>query len=235
MGIFGLPPSFVATLLIMWAPPPASEVPTAEPKAEEAPQQAPDKPVIEVLAASPLPAEFAPGSGYGYRASPRTGRRTFHAGADFNAPGGTPVYAVRAGIVEHVPSNRGRVFFNGYGNAVVVYHPDLDQWSFYAHLRETFVQPGDVVTPGQRIGSVGNTTNGRFPRMGAHLHFEVRRRAPNGQAPFPGSYRSFNVDPERWLTEQGIRWADPLALDPAMPAEAPIFVVRAVPSDAAQL
>jgi murein DD-endopeptidase MepM/ murein hydrolase activator NlpD len=242
VGFFGLPPSFVATVMMLWAPeaPDAGVQPSTKAEIEIAALEMPaeEKPTLEVVASSPLPACFGPGSGFGYRASPRTGRRTFHAGADFNAPGGTPVYAVRAGIVEAVATNRGRAFFNGYGNAVVVYHPELDQWSFYAHLRETSVEVGQAVLPGERIGSVGNTTNGRFPRMGAHLHFEVRRRTSEGLSPFPGAYRQYNLDPERWLTDQGVRFEDAAAIDReiASSSEAPIYVVRAIaPHDVAAL
>lgn len=233
MGIFGLPPSFVATVILLCAPL-SEQVPKTSAAIEvEAVTDTEEKPAFEVVASSPLPAGYGPGSGFGYRASPRTGRRTFHAGADFNAPGGTPVYAVRRGIVEYVASNRSRMYFTGYGNAVVLYHPDLDQWSFYAHMRETMVSVGQEVHPGERIGSVGNTTNGRFRRMGAHLHFEVRRRAPDGIPPFPGAYRQNNLNPVRWLVEQGLELPDPLAMrrTPVPPEEGPVLVVRQIQRD----
>lgn len=96
----------------------------------------------------------------------------------------------------------------GYGNALVLQHdfqlpapgvlpsrqnpPPLPSsfWTSYNHLRERpALNPGDRVTIGQVIGYVGNTTNGQFAGMGAHLHFEVRKRA------FPGSYNTDTVDP----------------------------------------
>lgn len=96
----------------------------------------------------------------------------------------------------------------GYGNAVVLQHdfqlpapgvlpsrqnpPALPSsfWTMYAHLAAPpALSPGDRVTIGQVIGAVGNTTNGQFAGMGAHLHFEVRKR------PFPGNYNRDTVDP----------------------------------------
>src|SRR5690606_35159802 len=127
-----------------------------------------------------LPAGHHAGSGFGYRPSLQTGRRTFHAGRDFIAARGTPVYAVRRGVVEAVAQERARNTFSGYGNAIVLHHADDARWSFYAHLDEVLVEPGQEVAAGQLIGRVGNTSNRRFRGMGAHLHFEVRRARPDG-------------------------------------------------------
>jgi hypothetical protein len=96
----------------------------------------------------------------------------------------------------------------GYGNAVVLQHdfqlpapgvlpsrqnpPPLPSsfWTSYNHLQAPpSLRPGDRVTIGQQLGLVGNTTNGSFAGMGAHLHFEVRKRA------FPGNYNRDTVDP----------------------------------------
>lgn len=211
--ISGLPSLFLATAVLLCAdpvsPPPRSpEAPQAAPEATLASsvEAVLDEPAYEVVASSPLPAGYRVGSHYGYRTSPRTGSRTFHAGIDFLAPRGTPVYAVRGGVVEAVARNVRRTTFAGYGNAIVIRHPDQDRWSFYAHLDDVTVEEGQLVEPGQLIGHVGNTTNGRFPGMGAHLHFEVRRPAPNGESPFPGAYRRYNVDPEDWLAAMGVRF-----------------------------
>lgn len=159
--------------------------------------------------ASPLPHHAHLSSHYGYRRGRTTGARTFHAGTDFHAQRGTPVYAVRPGIVEHVASNsdrRGQ--FSGYGNAVVIFHPDEDCWTFYAHLEEALVEVGQKVETSEHIGSVGNSSNGRFPGMGVHLHFEVRERTQHGTSPFPGPYRVNNQNPEHWLAEHGIVFDD---------------------------
>ncbi len=168
-----------------------------------APAPAPSAPE----AVSPLPVGFAPGSTYGVRVSPRTGRRTFHAGADFLAPRGTPVFTVRGGVVEHVVRNTtGRTRFGGYGRAVVVHHPDVDRWSFYAHLETIDVEEGQLLDAGERIGSVGNSSNRRFRDMPTHLHFEVRTAGHGGRSPFPGPYRRHNQDPVEWLESMGVRF-----------------------------
>ena len=61
------------------------------------------------------------------------------------------------------------------------------------------------VVTGQAIGTVGATSNGRFPGMRPHLHFEVRERTQKGLPPFPGRpYRSSSRDPEHWLRAHDI-------------------------------
>lgn len=153
----------------------------------------------------PVPPWIRAGSGYGRRPGRRTGRPTFHAGVDFPAPRGTPVYAVSAGRVVKVVADAERVAgFRGYGNAVLVHHPEDDCWTLYAHLKAAFAREGANVSAGTPIGSVGRTSNRRFRKMGPHLHLEVRRRRPDGEPPFPGPYRANNVDPERWLAARGV-------------------------------
>lgn len=183
----------------------------------DAPEAAAASTAAVSATSSPLPEGFAPGSTYGVRVSPRTGRRTFHAGADFLAPRGTPVHAVRAGVVEHVARNTtGRTRFGGYGRAVVVYHPDVERWSFYAHLDSIDVREGDVLEAGDAIGTVGNSSNHRFHDMPTHLHFEVRRAGPGGRSPFPGHYRQHNQDPIEWLQSMGVRFVRaPSPTDPS--------------------
>ncbi|MGE0792494.1 MAG: M23 family metallopeptidase [Sandaracinaceae bacterium] len=221
-------PLFVTTALLLCADPVSSNQPGGE-SASEAPRfaealraaAASENPVV---ASSPLPATYGIGSHFGYRTSLRTGRRTFHAGADFLGPRGTPVFAVRGGIVEHVTTERGGSRrFAGYGNAVVIHHPDLGVWTFYAHLGNVEVEEGQVVEPGQPIGVVGNTTNGRFPGMPAHLHFEVRHARADGTSPFPGAYRDFNVDPSEFLASLGVRFDN----DHASSDSEPLLVVAA--------
>jgi murein DD-endopeptidase MepM/ murein hydrolase activator NlpD len=100
---------------------------------------------------------------------------------------------------------RSKKGFDGYGNAVVIYHPQIDLYSFYAHLSFVNVTEGQIVQPGQLIGRIGNTTNGKFRGMGAHLHFEIRTPKENGQMPFPAAYRAYNVDPIPVLARAGVQ------------------------------
>jgi murein DD-endopeptidase MepM/ murein hydrolase activator NlpD len=147
-------------------------------------------------------------SGFGTRTGRTTGAPTFHAGIDILGSRGTAVYAPRAGTVSRLALNSApiRSPFGGYGNAVVLEHPHDGVWTMFAHLDEPLVHPGDTVYQGQQIGTIGNTTNGKFPGMGVHLHMEVRRARQDGSAPFPGRYGAFNLDPVEWLTEKGLRF-----------------------------
>jgi murein DD-endopeptidase MepM/ murein hydrolase activator NlpD len=103
------------------------------------------------------------GRGFGFT---RTGelRRRRHRGIDIGAPEGSPIVAARGGLV--VVSDN---FITGYGNMVMILHPDGDA-TFYAHCRATFVAAGEIVERGQRIGEVGRTGFAG----GSHLHFELR-------------------------------------------------------------
>lgn len=109
-------------------------------------------------------------SGYGYRASPFTGRRIFHAGLDIASDFGTAIVA---------PA-RGRVIYAGrkgpLGKTIVLDHGFGLRTSF-GHTAEFFVKKGQEVERGQRIASVGST--GRS--TGPHLHYtvEVRGRSVN--------------------------------------------------------
>lgn len=189
----------------------AARNPDLGPAAEAEPvvtkDETPDR--VEAGPSDEVSPPVAPGyrlsSPYGYRRSGRTGLRTFHAGVDFAAPLGAPVLAVRTGVVVRVfrDAERG-TGMSGYGNAVLVYFKDEDLWLLYAHLDEVLVKPGVVVTPGETLGRVGRTSNGEFPRMGAHLHFEIRERTPEGRRPFPGPYRANNIDPRPWLASHGV-------------------------------
>ncbi len=153
------------------------------------------------------------GSGYGERTSSRTGRVTFHAGWDFVAPRGTPIYAADAGEVATVALERPGGRYRGYGNAVIVFHPEDETYVLYAHLDRADVAVGDRVSAGQQVGTAGNTTNGKFPRMPPHLHLEVRHPKADGSNPFPGRYGRHNLDPKDWFQRRGLvisnRWSRP--------------------------
>lgn len=156
-----------------------------------------------------FPAFSRVASVYGVRGGRTSGAPTFHAGLDFVGSVGDPVRAFRAGQVRRIARDAARRApgFDGYGNAVVLYHPQIGMYSFYAHLSGIAVFEGQFVQPGQLIGWVGKTTNGKFPGMGAHLHFEVRRPKENGAMPFPAPYRVYNVDPLPVLASAGIQVA----------------------------
>lgn len=162
-----------------------------------------------MAAAPPLPPEQGRLlSDMGMRRGRRTGEPTFHAGMDLGHPGGrgTPILNIQRGVVERVTrdSDRSRGF-GGYGNGVVVNHGD-GTWALYAHMHDTSVEPGETVEPGKQLGTMGNTSNGQFPGMGVHLHIELRRAKADGSSPFPGPYRTYNLDPRPWLEGKGLRF-----------------------------
>ncbi len=90
-------------------------------------------------------------------------RKRFHYGIDLKLETGDPVSAAFEGLVRFAKYNR------TYGNVVVIRHRNGLE-SYYAHLSELNVKPGDYVQAGDVIGLGGNT--GRS--YGAHLHFELR-------------------------------------------------------------
>lgn len=86
--------------------------------------------------------------------------RSPHAGVDFPAQTGTPVYSSQAGKVVLAEN----LYYSG--NTVVIDH-GYGIYTMYAHLSEIGVQPDDLVKAGQEIGKVGAT--GRV--TGPHLHW----------------------------------------------------------------
>ena len=114
------------------------------------------------------------GSSYGMRTDPFTGQLAMHAGVDFAAPVGTPIYAAAGGVV--VVAEKHSVF----GNMVTIDH-GKDLATLYAHASRLHVKAGDIVKKGQKIAEVGST--GRS--TGPHLHFEVHVK---GQAQNPARF-----------------------------------------------
>lgn len=58
----------------------------------------------------------------------------------------------------------------GFGNVILVKH-DKGLMTVYAHLDEVLVKRGDVVSAGQKIGTVGKSGTVKEPQ----LHFEIRK------------------------------------------------------------
>ncbi|MDR2444179.1 MAG: M23 family metallopeptidase [Deltaproteobacteria bacterium] len=102
-------------------------------------------------------------SGFGYRASPFSQGSDMHLGIDLAGPIGTPIYAPADGTVLSSDWSS-----SGYGLMVTIDH-GYGLTTRYAHLSESLVETGQVVTRGQKIAKIGNT--GRT--TGPHLHFET--------------------------------------------------------------
>lgn len=102
-------------------------------------------------------------SSFGVRSDPFSGEGAFHTGIDLQTPTGTPVHVSGDGVVVSAG------WSGHYGKLVVVDHGNrLD--TYYAHLSQLMVIPGQEVRRGEVIalsGSSGHAT-------GPHLHYEVR-------------------------------------------------------------
>ena len=122
-------------------------------------------------------------SEYGWRKNPVTGVNKLHAGTDFAAPGGTPIYAAASGYVQVAGWSSG-----GYGNYVIIYHgkmSDGNQYStLYGHMRSVATSAGKYVQQGEIIGDVGSTGNS----TGNHLHLEVWKGGSKANAVNPRGY-----------------------------------------------
>ena len=122
-------------------------------------------------------------SEYGWRKNPVTGVNKLHAGTDFAAPGGTPIYAAASGYVQVAGWSSG-----GYGNYVIIYHgkmSDGNQYStLYGHMRSVATSASKYVQQGEIIGYVGSTGNS----TGNHLHLEVWKGGSKANAVNPRGY-----------------------------------------------
>lgn len=120
-------------------------------------------------------------SEYGNRWHPKYGGWKLHAGRDWGAACGTPVYAAESGtIISASPPGA----TGGYGNQIVIDHGvrrGVSLATTYNHL-ESFAKTSGSVSRGQVIGYVGTTG----VSTGCHLHFETWE---NGTP----------VDPRGWL------------------------------------
>jgi murein DD-endopeptidase MepM/ murein hydrolase activator NlpD len=93
-----------------------------------------------------------------------------HRGQDVFAKPGTPLVAVRDGIV--IDGVGGKSFYAyGGGNSIVIYSPVDDRSYVYLHmLHPSPLRAGETVRAGQPVGQVGCSGS----CWGPHLHFEIR-------------------------------------------------------------
>ena len=114
-------------------------------------------------------------SGFGARRHPILGYTRMHAGVDFGAAWGSPIYAVADATV----SFAGR--HGGHGNYVRLEHGG-GMGTGYGHMSRIAVAPGSHVRAGQVIGYVGSTGLSTGP----HLHYELYQ---NGKTVNPMTVR----------------------------------------------
>ena len=103
-------------------------------------------------------------SGFGARRHPVLGYTRMHAGIDFGAAYGSPIYAVSDGTVAFAG------WHGGHGNFVKLEHGG-GFGTGYGHMSRIAVAPGSRVHAGQVIGYVGSTGLSTGP----HLHYELYR------------------------------------------------------------
>ena len=102
-----------------------------------------------------------------------------HNGIGIAAPPGTPVKAVEAGRIILAQ------LMQTYGLSILLDHGN-GYYSFYSHLGALGAKPGDTVTRGQAIGTVG----GENSDQGPHLYFEIRGES------------GIALDPAEWLKKR---------------------------------
>jgi len=124
-------------------------------------------------------------SGFGYRIDPVYKIPKMHAGLDFTANTGTPIYATADGRVTESGFNTG-----GYGNHVVVDH-GFGYETLYAHMVRIKARRGQQVKRGEVIGWVGSTGKSTGP----HLHYEVHK---NGSPLDPVYFFYNDLTPEQY-------------------------------------
>ncbi|MFC3442361.1 M23 family metallopeptidase [Sphingobium rhizovicinum] len=104
-------------------------------------------------------------SSFGMRRHPILGYTRMHAGIDFAARYGSPIYAVTDGVVSYAGRH------GGHGNYVRIEHGG-GLATGYAHMSRIAAASGQRVRRGQVIGYVGSTGLSTGP----HLHYELYRR-----------------------------------------------------------
>lgn len=132
-------------------------------------------------------------SPFGWRTHPITEQRALHAGSDFAAPDGTPIFAVADGLVVRAD------YSETGGGVIVIEHTVGGQRvaSTYIHMwaQGIHIAPGQSVTAGQHIGDVGSSGQSTGP----HLHLQIH----------PGGQGAATVDADAWLTEHDAATTEP--------------------------
>jgi len=124
-------------------------------------------------------------SGFGDRIDPIYKTTHFHAGMDFVADIGKPVYATGNGVVEFAETDG-----SGYGIHVKINH-GFGYLTLYGHLSALKCVTGQKIKRGDLIGLVGSTGKS----VGPHLHYEVHK---NGVPVNPVNYYFSDLTQEEY-------------------------------------
>ena len=123
-------------------------------------------------------------SGFGVRMHPILKIAKLHAGTDFAAKTGTPIYATGNGKVQLAERH------GGYGNAVIINH-GYGYETLYGHMSKINVKRNQSVKRGDIIGYVGSTGLSTGP----HLHYEIHK---DGNPIDPVSFFYQDVSPDEF-------------------------------------
>lgn len=141
-------------------------------------------------------------SEFGYRLHPIYKTYKLHTGTDIGGNSeGTPIYASATGRVVMIikKSSCG-------GNQVYLNHniSGTPYTTFYMHLLNYNVKVGDIVTKGQKIGTVGGgrSTTWDGCSTGAHLHFGMAKGHYMGDS--SSSYRSYSTFVSRLVNPRSL-------------------------------
>ncbi len=110
-----------------------------------------------------MPAQGRISTQYGMRRYTNGKYSSAHSGYDIAADKGDPVIAAGAGRITY----SGNLKF--YGNTVIIDH-GFNIFTYYNHLSVIFVETGQMVSTGEKIGEVGSTGYATGP----HLHFNIK-------------------------------------------------------------
>jgi len=148
------------------------------------PQAAPSAPAVAAINSAvaapqifPVNGTFVggPASHYGAARGTLGDYMRLHAGTDWQANNGTPVYSTTPGKVVYAGNH------SGYGNMVDIAAPDGTIRRYAVHSGDVSVAPGTEIRAGQPIGTIG----------GQHLHHEViRAGTPAAEAALSGQFGS---------------------------------------------
>lgn len=123
-------------------------------------------------------------SGFGIRMHPMLKYRKMHNGMDFSAPTSTEVFATGNAVVKKAQRS------SGFGNLIILDH-GFGYETYYAHLNEFKIRPGQKVKRGEIIGLVGNSGLSTAP----HLHYEVHK---NGKVVNPINFYHGDLTAEEY-------------------------------------
>lgn len=141
--------------------------------------------------------------------------RPTHVGTDFAVPTGTPITSVSEGtVLRTATTGDGGALSHHTGKGVVIDHGEIGgdhMYSYYGHLDEVQVEPGDTVDAGTQIGKSGNTGNSTGPHL--HLGVYLNDDDPNGAIWNESTGVGF-IDPVDWLERKGVAAGQDAPVDP---------------------